>query len=369
MNLTFTAQQLNTTSATQSVTLTNNGDAALVLIAAQIASGDFTVVNGCGNSLIGHSTCSIQVAFVPKTLGPLTGALTVSDATRCQSVMLNGTGVAPPGVSLSPVSSVAFAATGVGLTSAAQTVTLTNNGGVALTIQSIAVTGDFAIVAGSNTCGTSLAASSQCTVQIVFLPTAQAARSGTFTVVDNAASSPQTLQLTGTGVDFALAANGSTSATIAAGSEAIYPLLLSSTAGVPGTVTFSCSGAPANATCVVNPSSSTLGGTTTITVTVATDIAALRWPDLLGDGPHRPWLALLVPVGLLGLTRRRARRLGALALLCCVCAMAGCGVGRVIPQSTGSSTGSSTPSGTYNLTVSGTSTGVTHSIGLTLIVQ
>ena len=52
--LAFAAQQLNTTSATQQVTLTNSGDSSLLLIAAQITSGDFTVVNSCGNSLAGH---------------------------------------------------------------------------------------------------------------------------------------------------------------------------------------------------------------------------------------------------------------------------------------------------------------------------
>ena len=60
---------------------------------------------------------------------------------------LSGTGVAPPGVSLSPVATMAFAATGVGRDAAAQTVTLTNNGGMPLSIQSVGVTGDFAIVA------------------------------------------------------------------------------------------------------------------------------------------------------------------------------------------------------------------------------
>jgi hypothetical protein len=368
--LSFAAQQLNTSSATQSVTLTNNGDAALVLIAAQITSGNFTVVNSCGNSLIGHSTCSMQVAFVPKSLGAQTGVLTVSDVTRSQTVSLNGTGVAPPGVSLAPISTVAFAATGVGLTAPAQTVTLTNNGGVALAIQSIALTGDFSIVSGSNTCGTTLAVGAQCTMQIVFAPTATAARTGTFTVTDNAASSPQTLQLTGTGVDFALTANGSTTATIAAGAEAIYPLLLTSAAGVPGMVTFTCTGAPANSTCLVNPASAALGGTTTITVTVATDVAALRWPELPGKR-LLAWLALLLPVGLIGAKRRaRVRGMLALAMLCCVFAAVGCGSPRVIPESTsGGGGGTVTPSGSYNLVVAGSSTGLTRSVNLTLIVQ
>jgi hypothetical protein len=368
MSLTFAAQQIDTTSTTQQVTLSNNGDAALTLISAVIASGDFTVVNGCGNSLIGHLTCALTVAFVPKSVGPQTGVLTVSDVNRSQTVKLYGSGLAPPGVSLSPVSPIAFATTGVGLTSAAQTVTLTNNGGVTLSIQNIAPTGDFVIVSGSNTCAATLAAGSACTLQIAFAPTASATRTGTLTFTDNASSSPQTLQLSGTGVDFTLAANSSTSQTIAAGSRAVYSLLLSSSAGVPGTAALTCSGAPANSTCVVNPSSVALGGTTVIAVTIETNVADLRWPIIPG-GRHLPWFALLLPVGLFDMARRRAWRMASLALLCLVCAIAGCGTSRVIPSSGGTSSSNPTPSGTYSLTVSGSSTGVTRSVGLTLIVQ
>jgi hypothetical protein len=235
------------------------------------------------------------------------------------------------------------------------------------------VTGDFVIVSGSNTCGSSLAVGAQCTLRLVFAPTASAARTGTFTVTDNAASSPQGLQLTGTGVDFTLSANGSTTATISAGGEAVYPLLLSSAAGVPGTAAFACTSIPAHATCLVTPSTAALGATSTITVTVATSVAGaeLRWPLLPGKQPLA-WLATLLPLGLLGLGRRRSRRLGALAVLCCVLLTVGCAASRLIPQSAGSSPVNPvtpTPSGTYNLVVSATSAGLTRSIDLTLIVQ
>jgi len=179
------------------------------------------------------------------------------------------------------------------------------------------------------------------------------------------------LQLTGTGVDFALTANGSTTQTISAGSEAVYPLLLSSAAGVPGTVAFSCSGVPAYATCVVNPSSSALGGTATITVTLATSVALLRMPQLLGGHPMT-WLVCLLPVGLIGLGHRRARQLCMVAMLCCVLSIAGCGVSRMIPATSGGSPlnpVTPTPSGSYSIVVSGTSAGLTRSINLTLIVQ
>ena len=145
---------------------------------------------------------AINVAFAPKNVGTITGVLAVSDQYRTQTVSLNGTGVAPPGVSLSPFSTVSFPATGVGITAAAQTVTLTNNGGVPLLLQRVAVTGDFVIVPGSNTCDGSVAVGAACTMQIAFAPTVGGPRSGALTITDNAASSPQTLSLSGMGVDF-----------------------------------------------------------------------------------------------------------------------------------------------------------------------
>ena len=235
------------------------------------------------------------------------------------------------------------------------------------------MTGDFAIVAGSNTCGSTLAVNAACTLQLIFAPNGAAARTGTFTVTDNAASSPQGLQLTGTGVDFALNANGSTTATISAGGEAVYPLLLSSAAGVPGKVAFTCTSIPAHATCVVNPATAALGATSTVTVTVATSVAGaeLRWPRLPGK-QHPIWLATLLPLGLLGLGRHSARRVRALAMLCCILLIAGCTVSRLIPStssSSGGTTATPTPSGTYNIVVSATCVGLTRNINLTLIVQ
>ena len=369
--LTFAAQQLNTASATQQVTLTNAGDAALTGIAVQIASGDFTVVNGCGNSLNGHSSCSLPVAFAPKSVGPGAGALTIVDTYRSQTVALNGTGVAPPGVSLSPVLAMTFAATGVGLSAAVQAVVLTNNGGMPLLIQSLETTGDFAIVPGSNTCGVSLAVGAQCSAQVVFSPTAAGTRTGSLTVLDNAGSSPQSLQLSGTGVDFALSTNGSTSATIAAGGQAVFPLLLTSLAGVPGTVAFACTGVPAHATCTVTPAAPTLGGTTTVSITVATSVAgaALQWPVISDE--RVIWFAGALPLGLIGLGRRRLRRAGRVAIIGCLLVLAGCAAARVIPatETGGGSTTDPTPSGTYNLTVAGTSAGLTRTVGLTLVVQ
>ena len=84
VSLMFAAQQIGSASAMQSVTLTNAGDVALTLIAASITTGDFSVVNACGSSLNAHSTCTFQVAYVPKALGAAVGVLSVSDQFRTQ---------------------------------------------------------------------------------------------------------------------------------------------------------------------------------------------------------------------------------------------------------------------------------------------
>ena len=369
--LSFAAQQVNTASAAMPVTLTNTGDEALTLIAA-VVSGDFAVVNGCGATLPGHAACGILVSYVPKSTGAEAGLLTVTDEFRSQTATLTGTGVAPPGVSLLPTGGLSFVPTAVGQASAAQTVTLTNSGGAALTISSAAVSGDFAV--GTNTCGTSVAAGATCMLQITFSPTAGGVRPGLLTLADSAGNSPQTLPLMGVGVDFALAVDGAASLSIASGQTANYLLLLTSTAGVPGTAAFTCSGVPAAAVCSVNPAGPPLyaAGGTVITVTVATGQthAVLGTPPVAAGGTRDlVWLSLVVPFGLLARRRLRRATLASAVLV----ALAACGtVGRTIPGDGGGG-GSNpppvTPSGTYTLQVAGSSAGLTRTVNLTLVIQ
>jgi hypothetical protein len=324
------------------------------------------VVNACGSSLAAHSTCAFSVSFTPTATGARSGTLTVSDQFQSQTVQLAGAGVAPPGVSLSPAS-LTFAATGVGLSALPQTLTLTNNGGLPLTLSNIAISPGFSIV--SNNCAATLSANSACAISIVFTPSAAGAINGALTLTDNAPSGTQTASLNGTGIDFTLAANGPTSATLSSGSIATYSLLLSSLSGLSGNVAFTCTGAPANSICTVTPKVGSLGGTQTITVTVQTGVTVVELAPLHRDAIY---LALLLMLPL-ALRRRRALQAAALALLLYgTVALSGCGAAsRVIPPGGGGggSNGPTTPSGTYNLTVSGASAGITHTVGLTLIVQ
>jgi hypothetical protein len=107
----------------------------------------------------------------------------------------NGGGGGGGSVTLAP-SSLTFATTNLHDTSAAQTVTMTNSTGSAITIASIVASGDFA---QTNTCGASLAAAASCTISVTFSPTAGGARSGSIVITDSGVGSPRTVTLTGSG--------------------------------------------------------------------------------------------------------------------------------------------------------------------------
>jgi len=114
-----------------------------------------------------------------------------------------------PAATLTP-SSVAFNSQLVGTTSTTSNVQLTNTGSATLNIASIALTGtdssQFALVAptsGTPTCpqGTSsLNAGNSCFLGVQFKPTSTASKSASVSVTDDASGSPQTVALTGVGV-------------------------------------------------------------------------------------------------------------------------------------------------------------------------
>ncbi len=368
-SLGFGPQVIGSASAAQQVVLTNVGDESLTLTAGAV-TGDFTVVNGCGAALVGHASCSFEVAYVPKRLGAESGVLTISDFSRSQAVALTGTGLAPPGISISPVNGLSFAATGVGLASAAQVLTMTNNGGIPLAFTGIAATTGFTLV--TNTCGASLAPGGACEVGVSFTPQTAGTEMGTVTFSDSAGGGSQAVGVSGIGVDFTLAASGPMSATIASGASASYLLVLGSSVGMPGSAVFTCAGAPAFATCAVNPVSVPLGVSagSVVTVTVATGQAGARlspqgWPWERGG----VWLALGLPVGLA--LRRRRRATGLICMGVAVLSLGACTAARTVPGTTTAQavTQSATPSGTYTLVLAGSSAGLVRGVNLTLVVQ
>ncbi|HEY6273059.1 MAG TPA: choice-of-anchor D domain-containing protein [Terriglobales bacterium] len=197
-SLAFGNQTVNTTSAAETITLTN-GTSSAVTITSIAASGSFAETNTCGTSVAAGGTCTISVTFTPTATGAASGTVTVTDSASNspQTASLSGTGVAAGGaVTLTPTS-VAFGSEARGSTSASHTLTLANGSSSTLTISSITLSNSS--FEGTTTCGSSLAAGATCTITLEFRPRTTGTITGTLTVTDNASNSPQTASLSGTG--------------------------------------------------------------------------------------------------------------------------------------------------------------------------
>ncbi len=104
-----------------------------------------------------------------------------------------------PVVSLSPAT-ISFPSTLVGASSSAQTVSIKNTGNANLDITGISITGANASgFTETNTCGSTLGISATCSVAIKFTPASAGTFSAELSIADNAAGSPQSVALTGTG--------------------------------------------------------------------------------------------------------------------------------------------------------------------------
>lgn len=197
-SLTFASQTTGTSSSAQTVTVTNSGQGPLTVTAVTV-TGDFSQTNTCSTVAAG-GTCAISVTFKPTATGARTGTLSIADnaSGSPQTVALNGTGAAPgPAVTLAPTN-LSFGQQTQSTTSTAQTVTLSNSGSAALAISSVAI--DNSSFQQTNNCGASVAAGSSCTLTVTFTPASAGTLSGTLSITDNAADSPQKLALSGTGV-------------------------------------------------------------------------------------------------------------------------------------------------------------------------
>lgn len=204
-SLAFATVPLGSTSAARTVTLSNTGSAALnitALTAGGANPGDFARGGTCaaGGTVAAGASCTISFTFTPAALGARSATLTIASNNSGGNVTLSlsGTGVDnTPAIALSRTS-VAFGNQQVGTTSAAQSVTVSNAGGGTLSISAVAANNGAFATAG-NCVGASLANGQSCTVSVTFAPTAAAAVNATLAITHNAAGSPATVALAGTG--------------------------------------------------------------------------------------------------------------------------------------------------------------------------
>ena len=213
--LAFGSILVGATSVAQTITITNTGDADLNISAITINgadSGQFVKAGGtCGTTfpktLIPAASCTQTVTFNPTTVGAKVGNVAISAPyVTTANVALSGTGVSP-NIAVSPAT-LAFGSVLAGDTSVAQTVTISNTGTADLSIASIIITGtnstEFALATGG-TCGTTfpkvLAASTNCTQNVTFVPATVGAKAATLTIASNDLDTPTaSVPLTGTGI-------------------------------------------------------------------------------------------------------------------------------------------------------------------------
>src|SRR5581483_372332 len=206
----FGSQRVGTTGAAQTFTITNSGGATLNVSSAGVVGADGSQYVASNDTCSGQAvaptgSCSVDVAFAPTSAGAHNGASLriVSDAASSpDDLALSGTGVVPA-LSPSP-GSKDFGSQRVGTTGAAQTFTITNSGGATLNVSSAGVVGadGSQYVASNDTCsGQAVAPTGSCSVDVSFAPTSAGAHNGaSLRIVSDAASSPDDLALSGTGV-------------------------------------------------------------------------------------------------------------------------------------------------------------------------
>jgi hypothetical protein len=216
-SLNFGNQAIGTTSAPQLITLTNYGEGYNATVNPITGGGPFTFAPGTCTTPLAPATsatspggsCQLSVTFAPTTttaysntqIGITATGLSIPNVVIYVSVSGTGTAATTPIATLAPTV-VIFANTLVGSTSASVPVTLSNTGTGTLTGIAASLTGanasQFAI--SSTTCGSSLAASASCVINITFAPGSVTGYSASLSVADSATGSPQTLAISGAGI-------------------------------------------------------------------------------------------------------------------------------------------------------------------------
>ena len=199
-----------TWTATASMSIDRNGHTLTALPSGQVlvaggTSGGWGVCNDLTSAELYDSgadtwfltgNMSAARSLFTATLLP-NGQVLAAGGADCEGNILSSAELyTPPPVATLSATSLTFGAQLVHTRSATQNTTLTNTGTTPLTISSIAASEDFL---QKNNCGSSLPAGASCTIKVAFKPSAKGVRTGTVTITDDAADSPQIIKLRGIG--------------------------------------------------------------------------------------------------------------------------------------------------------------------------
>jgi len=215
-SLGFGTVNIGAASAVKTVSLRNEGDAALQISAIGTAGPDnaqFTQTNDCGSTLAIEASCTISVTFRPTSEGNKTASVSVASnaLSSPDTVALSGTGRSPVGRLVMEPASIDFGVQTVGTTSVDRVVTLRNSGDGPLQITALAVPALQVSFADQASYGfpttqdctpplpRSLSAGASCTVNVRFAPGSTTALTGKITVTTDFGTAETMLSGSGTG--------------------------------------------------------------------------------------------------------------------------------------------------------------------------
>jgi len=376
------------------------GSGAIVVDANQAASSDYTAaataqvvfVVSAGSQNI-NLTASASTQVYPNTIsltatGGASGQAVQLSITSGSSVAtLSGTTLTPTGTAFGPVTVTATQAGSSDYSAAAAksvTVTFTPIGTIAT--PTISPASDSTVYVGVNNILTITDATSNATIYYTTDGTTPTIASqvytgaiteptGSYTINAIAweagyqASTPASSSFTVSSVAPNFTATASPGAVdLSPGGSAILDITITPNASFLGTVTFSCSGAPAGVTCSFSPASVTANGVSTVTtVLTLTDAASSSSAIHHGPNPFIPGGATFaLALCFLGFKRRRGLVLG-LVLLAGIFGftqLTGCANNAGI-----SSTGSTTSSMTVTATSSFNGTTITQTVPVSITIR
>jgi 6-phosphogluconolactonase (cycloisomerase 2 family) len=171
-SVTFPDQQVGTTSAVRTVTISNTGSST-ASISGITVTGEFQQNYNCGATLPAGSSCAIYLTFSPQGTGMRNGTLSIAGSAPI-TVGLSGNGIAPM-LTLSS-KALTFPLTRIGNSSDSQLITLSNTGTAAAQVSSI--TSSSAEFFRNHNCPTTLPPGGVCTVAVSFKPSSIGSRSG-----------------------------------------------------------------------------------------------------------------------------------------------------------------------------------------------
>jgi hypothetical protein len=189
--------------ATVGVTNVGNAVTGMLGIMTTGAQGDYSINLGtCNTTLAPGAGCKLQITFMPVDAGTFNETVVIGDGVATTSMMLTGIGLAPGALSMP--SPIGFGSAVIDSTTATQSITATNTGSVSVVIESFSVSGaggSSFVVLDTGTCktGTPVGGGSACSIDVEFEPKLGGTQLGSLTVMTGSDGNPSLSSLGGTG--------------------------------------------------------------------------------------------------------------------------------------------------------------------------